>query len=108
MSIYIQLLLVAFIVIFIVDLSGFTDTILDIASKVKGQRVESFRPFTCSLCMTWWCCLVWAICSGHCTLVTIAFSALLAALSFPLSQILIFVREGLNKLIATLEKLMSI
>lgn len=100
--------MVAFIVIFIVDLSGFTDTILDIASKVKGQRVESFRPFTCSLCMTWWCCLVWTICSGHCTLVTIAFSALLAALSFPLSQILIFVREGLNKLIATLEKLMSI
>lgn len=108
MSIYIQLLLVAFIVIFIVDLSGFTDTLLDIVSKVKGHRVESLRPFTCSLCMTWWCCLIWSLCSGHFTLSVIAFSAALATLSFPLTQVFIFIREGLNRLVAVLAKLLKI
>lgn len=108
MNIYIQLLLVAFIVIFIVDLSGFTDTLLDIVSKVKGHRVESLRPFTCSLCMTWWCCLIWSLCSGHFTLSVIAFSAALAALSFPLAQVFIFIREGLNRLVAVLAKWLKI
>lgn len=108
MSIYIQLLLVAFIVIFIVDLSGFTDTLLDILSKVKGHRVESLRPFTCSLCMTWWCCLIWSLCSGHFTLSVIAFSAALATLSFPLTQVFIFIREGLNRLVAVLAKWLKI
>ena len=108
MNIYLQLLLLASIVIFIVDLSGFSETILEIVSKVKGTRVESFKPFTCSLCMTWWCGLIWVICSGSASLATIAYCAALSALSFPIAQILIFIREGLNKLIAVLSKLLGL
>ena len=108
MSIYIQLLFVAFIVIFIVDLSGFTSTLLDIVSKVKGQTVDDFRPFTCSLCMTWWSCLLWSICSGHFTLPVIAYCAGLAAFSFPIAQAFIFIREALNKIINIISKWMRI
>ena len=108
MNIFIQLLLVTFIVIFLVDLSGFTDTLLDIASKVKGKKVDSLRPFTCSLCMTWWCTLIWSLCTGNFNLPVLAFCALLAALSFPLSQLFIFIREGINRLIAKLEEILGI
>lgn len=108
MSIYIQLLFVAAVVIFIVDLSGFTDTLLDIASNIRKARVESLRPFSCSLCMTWWCCLAWSLIVGEFSLPVVAYCAGLSAMSFPISQFFIFIREGLNRLVAVLAKLLGI
>ena len=52
MSIYIDLLLLAAIVTWVVDCSGFTDTLLDLASSFTRRfgygPVKNLRPFTCS------------------------------------------------------------
>lgn len=108
MNIYIELLLVAVTVIFIVDISGFSDKVLDVASHIKGRRIDQLRPFTCSLCMTWWVTLIWAIIQGQLSIPIIAYCAALAAFSFPIGQIFIFITEGLNKLIATLSNLLKL
>lgn len=92
--IYIDLLLVAFITIYIVDLSGFTQSWLDVLSHYKGKKVVSFKPFSCGLCMVWWMCLLYALCVRQINLFTIAFSALLSILSIPLGQVMIFIREA--------------
>lgn len=108
MSIYIELLLVAAIVVYIVDISGWTDTWLGWLSKFTTRHgypsVKSFRPFSCSKCMVWWCALLWAWLQGEFTLPVVAFSAGLSLLSITISQLFIFIRETLTNAIANLNE----
>ena len=108
MSIYIELLLVAVVVIFIVDISGWTDTWLGWLSKFTTKYgrgpVRDFPPFTCSLCMTWWCCLAWLLIRGQFTLPLVAYSAGLATFSNTIQNLCISIREVLNRLLLLIER----
>lgn len=108
MSIYIELLLVAVVVIFIVDISGWTDTWLGWLSKFTTKygrgSVRDLPPFTCSLCMTWWCCLAWLLIRGQFTLPLVAYSAGLATFSNTIQNLCISIREVLNKLLLLVER----
>ena len=97
MTIYIDLLLVAFITIYVVDISGFTESWRSlVATKLHISHLKPLPPFDCSLCMTWWVCLIYALCVGQISLGTIAFSALLSHLSNPIGGLMIFIRECCN------------
>lgn len=96
MKAYIDLLLIAAITIFIVDLSGFTEAWRSALTRlIKAKDLKPIRPFDCSLCMTWWVCIIFSICTGTFSLPVLAYIALLAFLSLPLGQLLIFIREGM-------------
>ena len=97
-------LYLALIVVFIVDLSGFSDTLCEFVSRVTHKNVVEFKPFTCSLCMTWWSGLVMAFIRGEFNLQTIALVALLAFLSFPMSRLIILLSDGIVKIIKVFEK----
>lgn len=102
MNIYIDLLLVALVTIYIVDISGFTEswrTALARSLKISESAMRPLKPFDCGKCMTWWVCLIYALCTGHLNLGTIAFSALLSHLSNPIGGVLIFIREWCNWII---------
>jgi len=90
---YTDLLFLTLIVVFIVDTSGFTDSWLDALSRWLKHQVKSFKPFSCSLCMTWWSGIVYAIATGNFNLPILAYVALMAFLSLPISELLIFIRE---------------
>jgi hypothetical protein len=99
MIIYAQLPIVAAIVVYIVDVSGFTDSwkaALAALIKRPAWALKPIKPFDCGLCMTWWCCLIWALIKGQLTLLTAAEAALLSSLSIPIGQILVFIREALS------------
>ena len=108
MSIYIELLLLAAIVVYIVDLSGFKDTILAVASAFTRKHglppVKKLRPFTCSLCSVWWCCLLWCIFRKNFTLPLVAYSAALSFFSLTLYELLIFTREGVLFLLRKMQQ----
>ena len=106
MKIYIELLMVAVITIYIVDLSGFTETLLKVISAYKGRKITELKPFTCSLCMVWWVCLIFLLVTGNLTLPMVAFSALLSFLSVPCGQLLMLIRELLLKVINKLMDLL--
>ena len=100
MNIYIDLLLVAFITIYVVDISGFTESWRSlVATKLHISHLKPLPPFDCSLCMTWWVCLIYALCTGHLNLGTIAFAALLSHLSNPIGELMIFIREWMTHII---------
>ena len=94
-----DLLLVAAVTIYIVDLSGFTDSwrsALARMMRIPEQNLRQLKPFDCSLCMTWWVCLIYALIEGQLSLPVIAYSALLSFLSVPIGQAMIFIREWLS------------
>lgn len=100
MNIYLQLFLVALITIYIVDISGFTQSWRSlVATKLHISRLRPLPPFDCGKCMTWWVCLIFALCTGQLSLPVIAYSALLSHLSNPIGEALIFIRECLTWLL---------
>ena len=95
-NIYIDLLLVAMVTIYIVDVSGFTMSWRDaVARWLKVSSLRPLPPFDCSTCMAWWTCLIYAVCVGQFNVWTVAFSALMSLLSIPFGQAMIFIREAL-------------
>lgn len=102
MKIYIDLLMVALITIYIVDISGFTEswrTALARSLKISESAMRPLKPFDCGKCMTWWVCLIYPICTGDISLGTIAFAALLSHLSNPIGELMIFIREWMIHII---------
>ena len=100
MSIYIQQLILAAVVVFIVDLSGFTDSWRDgLARILKVRELRPLKPFDCSLCMTWWACLLYPVFTGDFSLLTVASAAALAFLSRTIYAVLLFISESLLWLI---------
>lgn len=98
--IYLELFLVAVVTVYIVDISGFTDSWrAALAHLLRVKALKPLPPFDCGKCMTWWACLVYAICVHRFTLGVVAFSAVLSLCSIPIGQVLIFIRESLAWLI---------
>ena len=100
MNIYIDLILVALVTIYIVDISGFTESWRSALAKIlKVSALKPLKPFDCGLCMTWWMSLIYAWIVRELNLYTIAWSAILSYLSIPIGQLLIFIKEWLCWLI---------
>lgn len=106
MKAIIDLILVALVTIFIVDLSGFTETWLNILSNYRGRKITGLKPFSCSLCMVWWVCLIFSLVAGTCSIPVVAFIALLSFLSVPCGQLLMLIREAILKVINKLMDLL--
>lgn len=102
MTIYAQLPIVAAVVVYIVDVSGFTQSWRGLLARwlhVHEDALRPLKPFDCGLCMTWWTCLAYALAAGELSLLTVAESALLSHLSIPIGALLVFIREGLAHII---------
>ena len=106
MKAIIDIILVALVTIYIVDLSGFTETLLKVISAYKGRKITELKPFSCSLCMVWWVCLIYAVIVGNLTIPVVALIALLSLLSVPSAQLLILIREAFLKVINKLMDLL--
>ncbi len=98
-----DLIFLTLVVVFIVDLSGWTETWLGWLSRWLGHTVREFKPFTCSLCSTWWAGIIYLIATGRFCLPLLAYVAGLAFLSFPISEIFIFIRETILKWVSRLQ-----
>ena len=78
-----NLLLIQVIVVFIVDISGAIDSLksglkwIITKGKMKGSDYR-LKPFDCSLCSTWWSCIIYLLCVGKFTIPYIAIAALLS------------------------------
>lgn len=102
-----SIILLAIITIYIVDLSGFTDSWRCGVAHLLGiseAKLKPLKPFDCGQCMTWWVCNIGAIILHNWTLPMVAFIALLSFLSYPIGQTMIFIRETI---IALLNKMMK-
>lgn len=95
--------------VFVVDLSGWTETWTGwlrrwLRKELDGSDIKDLRPFTCSLCMTWWLGLGWLLIRGWFCLETVAFVALVAFLTKPAAELATAVRYLLQAVICKINK----
>lgn len=106
--IYLELTMLTIVVVFIVDTSGFIDTIKSWLSKWLNRKVSTLRPIDCSLCMTWWVGIIYTIFQNEFTLPVVTFVCAMAVLAYPISELISLLQSvilrGCNK-IADLLKL---
>ena len=90
-----DLLLITLIIVFIIDISGVIDSIEEALSKWLKGKAKVPKPFSCSLCSSWWVGLIYLLCLHQFTLVNISIVALFALLTPVFSTFMVLVRETL-------------
>ena len=101
--IYIDLILIAVIVCFIVDCSGIMTDFKKLAAKIIKRRTKisinpneiNIKPFTCSLCSVWWSGIIYLIIFNKFIIQYIAFVALLSLISANISGLLLTIKDYL-------------
>lgn len=100
MSIYTNLLLLAVVVVYIVDLSGFTDSWRAGLARLLGVKaLRPLPPFDCGKCAVWWTCIIYSLAVHAFTLPVLAYCAALSLFSVTISDIMIFINETINAII---------
>lgn len=108
----IDMLLITLIVCFIVDISGVVDSVRDALARLIQKRTKvkvdpkslSLKPFCCSLCSTWWCCLIYILITGHFTLPYVAVAAMLAMCASNISGLMLTLKDVLSWLEMKIQK----
>lgn len=101
MDIVINFLEIAAVCVFVVDVSGFTDWWRGALARWLGVKaLRPLHPFDCSLCATWWSCLVWSLCRGAFSLQAVFWAAVAAALTPVLLEAFNLCRDGLVAVLA--------
>lgn len=105
--VYINILLIAVIVVCIVDISGFIDTLKSALNKLltKGKFSNSnytLKPFDCSLCMTFWIGLIYLIINNQLTLLNVSILLLIAVSTPIINDTIRLIQDLITKIINTI------
>lgn len=99
---YINILLIAAVWVFLLDVSGAWSEMTSIVSGwITGGRIRKpilIKPFSCSLCMTFWTGIAYIAIAGYFTLPMMAYVCLVAMLTPRLKDLLITIDLLLAKL----------
>lgn len=100
-----DLLILATIVVYIVDVSGFTQSWrAGLARWLRVQTLRPLPPFDCGQCAVFWSCLIYTIATGTFSLSAILMSVLLSHFSLALGQVLILCSEIVLSALRKLEE----
>lgn len=107
MSIYLRLFFIALVVVYIVDLSGFTESWRGAFARwLKKPALHPLPPFDCGQCMVWWVTTIRALCLGQLNEAVAAYCAALAFSAIVLGLALDTLRETIISLINKLRNLL--
>lgn len=109
MNTILSLLLIQVIVVFIVDISGAIESLKSGLKWLltKGKMSSSnyiLKPFDCSLCCTWWTCLIYLLCVGKFTIPYIAFVAFQCTFCAQIKDTILVVGDLCTKFIRLIYK----
>ena len=93
MNVLLDVIFIQIIVCFIIDLSGFIQSMEEGLSKWTKVRCVIPKPFSCSLCSGWWINLIYLIITHNFTLPYVVFVALVSFFSKNISGILRWIQE---------------
>ena len=102
---WINILLIGVIWVFIIDVSGVIEEAESFLTRQLRFKAHIPKPFSCSLCMTFWSGLVYLLFKGCFSWLLMSYVCLVALLTPVISDLMILLRETLRKLIQKLMRL---
>ena len=101
--IYLELLALAFIVVYIVDETGIVDSFKTFLKRWLNTKSDisliSLKPLDCSLCMTHWVCLAYVLLFGTLDIFVYLYILFLACNTDNIYTLIQKVNEAISKLL---------
>ena len=96
---YIDLFEITVIVVIIVDISGFIDSIKAFVGKVLGINNVSLKPLDCSFCLNWWVSLIYLLITNELSITAVMVTLLLSTMTPIIKDAIYLVRDLIGKII---------
>lgn len=105
-----NLFLIAFIAVFIIDYSGFIQEMDSLLTKALKSKIPLHipKPFSCSLCTTFWAGVIYLLCTGSLSLINLSYLGIVCFLTPEILSIIYFVKDLVNKLFDWIERILGI
>lgn len=108
MNTIIDLLLIQFIIVNIIDISGFIQEMETmIARWLKVKSVHIPKPFSCSYCLCWWTGLIYLMVTGNLTLIYTAILLMICVLTTTTADIVWLVKDIITKIITIISRIIN-
>ena len=104
---YIDLFEITVIVVIIVDISGFIDSIKSFVGKVLGINNVKLKPLDCSLCMTFWVSMAYLIYANELSITTLMFSLLISVMTPVIGDLIYLIRDIFGKIILKINEFLK-
>lgn len=104
---YIDLFEITIIVVIIVDISGFIDSIKTLIGKVLHINNVKLKPLDCSLCMTFWVSMAYLIYANELSITTLMFSLLISVMTPVIQDLIYLIRDILGFILLKISKLLK-
>lgn len=100
--IYWNILLIAIICVIIIDLSGFIDSVKHFIWKKLYNPLPykdfDIKPFTCSLCSTFWLSLIYVIIIHQLSIPVITYILVISYFTTTIKDIILFIKDFFIKI----------
>ena len=105
-----KLILIAFIIVFIIDYSGFIDEMDKILTKALRSKVPLHipKPFSCGFCSTFWAGLIYLICVHQFTFLNIAAVCVVTAFTPEILAFMHFMKDLFNHIMDSISKFLNL
>lgn len=105
--VYLKLIEIAVIVVIIIDISGFIDSVKEFIGKALNISNVRLKPFDCSFCVNWWLSLLYIYVTNNLTLSTILFALLCSTLTPVIGDLIYLIRDILGFILLKISKLLK-
>lgn len=96
---YLKLFEITVIVIIIVDISGFVDSVKTLIGKVLHINNVSLKPIDCSFCMNFWASIGYLVITNELTITAIMVTLLLSTMTPIIKDAIYLIRDSIGKAI---------
>lgn len=109
----INLFILTCIIVFVIDLSGFVDEMVKrlyykyIKVGDYHTLIPKLKPLTCSLCLSFWAGIIYLLITSQFSILMLGYVCLLSFLTPIIGDILIMIKDVINKIINLIYKLID-
>ena len=96
---YLKLFEITVIVVIIVDISGFVDSIKSLIGKVLHINNVKLKPFDCSFCLNLWVSIAYLLITNELSITAVMVTLLLSTLTPIIKDTIYLIRDLLGKAI---------
>ena len=90
---YIDLFEITIIVVIIVDISGFIDSIKTLIGKVLGINNVKLKPLDCSFCLNFWVSLIYLLITNELSITAVMVTLLLSTMTPIIKDAIYLIRD---------------